>query len=511
MTDQLTRYHKLFWGSSYDRGLDVLLFMWSDIKKQYPDAELHICYGWDLFLKVAKNNPERMKWKDNMDMLMEQEGIFHYGRVSKEDLRKIRKQCGIWAYPTYFTEINCITALECQRDGVVPVVMDFDTEYGKTALHETVKTGILVDNSATTKEGTEQFKTALLRLMGDYRAWKRFSDKGKRLMDRYSWAKIAEKWTTQFATPIGQPLVSIITPTIRKGFWNLMASNIANQSYKNIEWIVVDDHPKDRSFELKKVCDRWHIKGTYVRGKRTDRYHYGLSSANNVGVQNSLGDLIIFLQDFVLMPTFGVESLVDIYRHHPNALIAPTDLYYFPSVKPNTDSEDWFDGKLDVVGEFSWKNVRNQNKGMRFSDNPFEFEMNYGAIPKHIIEAVGGWWEFFNDGLGFDNTEFAYRAMSMGYKLIVDDTNQAVCLDHWLALKDKQSELGEKRMYRLNDPRYYWMLKMLKEGRLPLKRDEKLDGFRLEYEMPENQSQSEASQWIQDHMLEIMNSWENKI
>ena len=113
------RRNKVFWGSSYDRGLSNLLFIWPDVIKADPTAELHITYGWDLFVKAYNNNPERMAWKKQIDLLIDQKGITHHGRVGKKKLKDIRRSCGIWAYPTAFTEINCITALDCQKDGVV--------------------------------------------------------------------------------------------------------------------------------------------------------------------------------------------------------------------------------------------------------------------------------------------------------------------------------------------------------------------------------------------------------
>jgi hypothetical protein len=133
-----SKHHKLFWGSSYDRGLQYLLFMWSDIKKKFPDTELHICYGWELYDIGARGNPERQEWKRSVEQLMGQDGIYHHGRVGKQELADIRKECGIWAYTTEFKEINCITALDCASDGVVPVTMDY------AALKETVKYGIKV-------------------------------------------------------------------------------------------------------------------------------------------------------------------------------------------------------------------------------------------------------------------------------------------------------------------------------------------------------------------------------
>lgn len=504
------RHHKLLYGSSYDRGLQYLLVMWKDIRKQFPDAQLHIAYGWSTFDKLAAGNPERMAWKDKMVELMKQPGIKEHGRISKDELDKLTTECGVLAYPTDFFEISCITVLNSQKLGCVPVVMNpkwnLDEDKIYCALNETVYSGLKVDGDIKTDGGRLVYLQALTQIMGNETAWKKLSEGGKKGIYKYKWENIALEWGSEFVKPISKPKVSIITPTIRKGFWNLMASNISMQSYRNIEWIVVDDYPKNREYYMRKSCEKWGIVNwKYVRGDRSEKYHYGLSTANNIGWKAATGELLVFLQDFVLMPTLGIEALVDIYRHNPNALIAPTDTYYFPNMKPNTDSEDWFDGKTDVVGEFSWENIRNKGIGIRFSDKAIEWEANYGAIPKHIVDDLGGWYEFYNDALGFDNTEIAYRALLNGYKIIVDDTNQAVCLDHWEALKDKPEELGEKRTLRLNDPRFEWMIRQIDKGNLPSKRKE--EPVRLEYEIPENLGQKEAVDWMNEHLEEIINKW----
>lgn len=192
----MKRNHKLFWGSSYDRGLDILLSLWPKIIEKYPDATLDICYGWDLFDKGFANNPERMAWKDKVNTLMQQKGITHHGRVGKEELSKIRKQCGIWAYPTPFTEINCITALDCQRDGVVPCTNDL------AALAETVKSGLqvhLIDpDSAYDYEVKKEWLDNLFRLMGSEKIWTIESKKGIEFAKEYTWEKISEKWIDEF-------------------------------------------------------------------------------------------------------------------------------------------------------------------------------------------------------------------------------------------------------------------------------------------------------------------------
>lgn len=184
--------NKLFYGSSYDRGLYHLLTMWGDIKTAYPSATLDICYGWDLFLRAYSNNPERMAWKKKMDDLMSQDGITHHGRVGKEELARIRSRCGIWAYPTDFTEINCITALEAQRDGLVPVVINL------AALKETVGSGIRIEGDIYDSETKDQYQDALILIMGDQERWAKESAKAKMFAKSYSWDKIANDWQGYF-------------------------------------------------------------------------------------------------------------------------------------------------------------------------------------------------------------------------------------------------------------------------------------------------------------------------
>lgn len=182
------RQHKLIYASSYDRGLQHLLKMWPEVVKKYPDAELHIYYGWKLFENAFRGNPERMNWKERMDKAMEYKGITNHGRVGQPDLRRARLECGIWAYPTDFDEINCITALECQRDGCVPCVIN------RAALKETVGSGVRVEGDIFDPEVKDEYLKQLLSLMGDTARWKKEQAKGREFAKDFSWDKIAKQW-----------------------------------------------------------------------------------------------------------------------------------------------------------------------------------------------------------------------------------------------------------------------------------------------------------------------------
>lgn len=185
------RRTRLFYGSSYDRGLEILLKMWPKIIEKYPKAELHVCYGWDFFDSAFADNPERQGWKEKINKMMRQPGIVHHGRIGKEKLKQVREHCGIWAYPTFFAEINCITALEAQRDGCVPVTMN------EFALKETVMSGVKLDGDIYDPEIQEKYVKGLLDLMGDEQRWLDEQAKGREAVKDYEWEKIAEKWDVE--------------------------------------------------------------------------------------------------------------------------------------------------------------------------------------------------------------------------------------------------------------------------------------------------------------------------
>ena len=183
------RQHNLFWGSSYDRGIQHLLKMWPEVKKTYPDAELHICYGWDLFDAAYTDNKERQAWKTKMQKLMSHKGITEHGRLSKEELTKVRKKCGIWAYPTDFGETNCITGLDCQLDGVVPCVIN------KAGLKESVQSGVKVEGDIYDQETQEKYLLELVEIMADKERWKKEQIKGRIHALKFKWANTAKEWS----------------------------------------------------------------------------------------------------------------------------------------------------------------------------------------------------------------------------------------------------------------------------------------------------------------------------
>jgi hypothetical protein len=495
--------HKLIYTSSYDRGLEWLLQMWPSIKSKYKDATLDVCYGWNTFDQLLANNPERQAWKVSMISSMKQEGITDYGRIGKDELRKLRQECGILAYPSHFFEIFCISAVEAQLDGCVPVVTDLG------ALSEVVKYGVLVDGDITQKETQKEYLEVLLDLMGDEDRRKKLSLKGMEWAKTFDWKKIAKLWSDEMKTKDESVKVTVYSPTIRKGWWNLMADNLNKQSYKNFEWLIVDDFPEDRSAVAKEYATKYNLDIRYFRGKeRKVKRTYSLANANNTALEHAKGEVLLFLQDFILPPLDGIEQVVALYKRNPTALQGLPDMYFSVKNAVSLDKEDWFDGKTDVVDKFIRQNVRIANLGLRKTENCRDYEQNYGAIPVKVARELGGWWEFYDESLGYDNTDIAYRALKSGHEIIIDETNVAICLDLWPILKGSAENGGEDRGRRLNDPRFYWMVKMIKDGKLPLVRtQEKDDTINLQYEIPKEVKTDDAQTWMEENIVEVVKKW----
>jgi 2-polyprenyl-3-methyl-5-hydroxy-6-metoxy-1,4-benzoquinol methylase len=185
--------HLIVYGSSYDRGLEHLLKIWPDIKKEVPDAELHIFYGWNLFDIGYSDNPERMAWKEKMNNLMTQPGITHLGRISHEACIKEFEKAGIWAYPTHFGEISCITAMRAQAYGAIPCVINY------AALKETVQFGVKINGDIYDPETKELYKNGLIALLKD----SEYQESVRKEMvpyaaEKFGWSVVAQEWNKEF-------------------------------------------------------------------------------------------------------------------------------------------------------------------------------------------------------------------------------------------------------------------------------------------------------------------------
>jgi len=173
--------HRMIYTSSYDRGLEHLLKMWPEVRKEVPDAELHVFYGWNTYDYFTSIGMRDGKFKEYLTPLLSQDGVTDHGRVGHKKLAREFLKSKFWVYPCHFEEISCISAMKAQAAGCVPVCTDY------AALSETVKDGVIVHGKAGEGTVNANFKSKLIEALKEQPVVS--IDK-----EQFGWDKVAKSW-----------------------------------------------------------------------------------------------------------------------------------------------------------------------------------------------------------------------------------------------------------------------------------------------------------------------------
>lgn len=149
--------------------------------------------------------------------------------------------------------------------------------------------------------------------------------------------------------------ISVIVPVYNvEKYINRCIESLINQTYKNIEIILIDDGSPDNS---PKICDMWTKKD-----KRIKVYHKknsGLGYSRNFGLDVATGDYVSFVDsdDYIDINTFKncVEVIekysLDVCRFGMVEKFAHKDIFYDPPVKQLYNDDDNIEFAKDIIGK----------------------------------------------------------------------------------------------------------------------------------------------------------------
>lgn len=122
------------------------------------------------------------------------------------------------------------------------------------------------------------------------------------------------------------PLVSIITPSLNQGFYiEETILSVLNQSYKNIEYIVVDGGSSDETLGiLKKYKDKLSCISEPDQGQ---------SDAINKGFRMANGEILAWINSDDFYEMHAIETVVKIFIEHPELSIVYGDCNYIYEIK----------------------------------------------------------------------------------------------------------------------------------------------------------------------------------
>jgi len=136
-----------------------------------------------------------------------------------------------------------------------------------------------------------------------------------------------------------KPLISVIIPTYNRAYILSKAiESVLNQTFKDLELIVVDDGSTD---ETPYLVSKYPI--IYVR-----KPHRGVSHTRNVGVLKAKGDFIAFLDSDDAFVEDKLEKQIKFFEKYPDYKIVQTDEIWYKGDKKinpkkiHQKAEGWF-------------------------------------------------------------------------------------------------------------------------------------------------------------------------
>lgn len=174
---------RFFYSSNPVRGMDRLLELWPAIRGRFPDATLVIYTQ----LEHTSNVPGLTELVESMN---HRDGVEIHDRVPQDVLAREFAKSDYWLYPTAFAETYCITALEAQVCGCIPIYTDVG------CLVDTVgERGIMLkhDNKSHRAQKKEIMEH-LERLESDSEAKEALRAKGLAFGQTQTWDKVGREW-----------------------------------------------------------------------------------------------------------------------------------------------------------------------------------------------------------------------------------------------------------------------------------------------------------------------------
>jgi glycosyltransferase involved in cell wall biosynthesis/GT2 family glycosyltransferase len=471
---------RLIYTSVPDRGLDVLLHGFSQIRQAVPEAEL-------LVLSSFKTWGMSEAWTEEREApiraLADQPGVRWLDPVAKPELLRHLGTARLLVYPchgspgtNFLAETSCLAAIEAQAMGVPVVASDTG------ALSETVSPGhggLIVAGSPDTPGFVRRFVAEVVGLLRDDARWQALSDgAARRMREVYDWRRIAGEWVEAvaqwqqtaptvlanrpFEPRFPAPKVSIIIPTYNRAE-NLRhcLESLCRQSHPAFEVLICDDGSTDDTHAMVLgFTDRLNLQYFW-------QPHLGFraGSARNMGLRQARGTYTILLDsDLVVPPTFvaahvaaleaeagvGVNSYV--YRTS-----GPVDV----SGKPY---EDLHAALADVLIPDHRDRYHLFDRAEAVEEAYF-LDSNAVSFRTKELIALQGFDESFV-GWGHEDTDLGYRMGARGVKLrLLKEGAIAYHLFHpFVANKEAEQKVNWERM------RQKWQLDTFYQplGQLPV-------------------------------------------
>lgn len=177
------------------------------------------------------------------------------------------------------------------------------------------------------------------------------------------------------------PKISIVIPTYNQSeYLQEAVESVLNQTYKNIEIIIVDDGSTDNTLGVVRSFDNNKI--IYIQQKNK-----GASSARNTGIKKANGEYIAFLDSDDLWLKNKLRKQIDFIKENPEIGLLGTGCYQMINI-----------GKMIHKKIFPFENKILQKDLIKY--NPFI--QSSVMIRKNVFDDIGLYDEKFKESEDYD-------------------------------------------------------------------------------------------------------------
>ena len=265
--------------------------------------------------------------------------------------------------------------------------------------------------------------------------------------------------------------ISVMYLTSRYGGIDILWANMCRQTEQDFELVLVDALWREREGEVVKYINDSRLK--YVRqSDKVPGAYTNLAHSDNQGFRECTGDLIVLLQDYIWAPPMALEKFL-FHHEHSGGKLQITGVghqYSRPSVEDITNPAGHitvFDSPYTKRPAFQcWTDPRMRSDfGSFYECNPQDIEFNYCAIPRKMVAELGGMDEAFDaHGFAWDNVYMAVKGDMLGYKPVIDQTNECMGFNHdgWWPNPLKVNKVSPANYY-------YEQMDKIRRGEVPMK------------------------------------------
>jgi len=196
-------------------------------------------------------------------------------------------------------------------------------------------------------------------------------------------------------------LVSVIIPVYKvEKYLDECVNSVVNQTYKNLEIILVDDGSPDN---CPAICDAWAEKDSRI--KVIHKENGGLSDARNTGMDHSSGEYILFVDsDDYYENNNSIELLVD------TACSKESDVVCF-NYKRFYENKNSFSPKLCTVPKYNTIDDMVKN-------NVYTSSAGLKLISRSLVADSG---LLFEKGIYSEDIEFSAKLMLLAQNITFCD------------------------------------------------------------------------------------------